>query len=368
MFSLNFFPLGNADTIRIISPHGHRFLFDFALLKSDEAGFDLEEDIRTDLRKAGKNGFDIVCITHVDADHCRGFEEVFYLRHSASHQGGNRLLIDTLWVPAAAITETGLAEESARRVQKEARHRLKAGEGIVVFSAPKALDDWLWSQGIDPASRSGCIQHAGELISGWSLQGDGIEFFIHSPLSWRQDEQGKEVVRNSASVVLQAVMRVGNADTRLILGADVDSADLTEVVKSTRRHGNDDRLDWDVLKLFHHCSYKSLNKDDRGVRETEPVPEVADLIEAHGADRSIIVSPSDPIPAALSKKGDQPPHRQAANYYERIQKSRAGQFKVTMDTPKRPITITVGNGGVSVLTAMAAPASAASIAKPARAG
>ena len=368
MFDLSFFPLGNADTTRIVSPHGHRFLFDFAPVTDDNAQFDLEEDVRVDLRQAGKDGVDVLCITHVDHDHCRRIEEVFHLEHSLSHQGSGRLKIKTLWVPAAAITETGLKTESAQRVQKEARHRLRQGSGIVVFSAPKALDDWLWGEGINPASRSGCIHHAGDLVRGWSFQQDEIEFFVHSPLSWRQDKQGEVVVRNSASVVLQVVMRVNGSDTRLLLGADVDSADLEEVVKSTRRHDNDGRLDWDVLKLFHHCSYKALNKDDRGVQETKPVPEVADLIETHGAERSIIVSPSDPIPATLSKEGDQPPHRQAANYYKRIQESRTGQFKVTMDTPERPITISIKGGGASVFTAVAAPALAASIAKPARAG
>ena len=269
MFEMFFFPLGNADTTRITSPQGRRFLFDFAPLAASDGEFGLEEDIRNDLRRAGKDGVDVLCITHLDDDHCRYFEEVFHLEHSASHQGNGRLRIENLWVPAMAIIETGLKEESARQVQKEARHRLRKGTGIVVFSAPEALDDWLRSEGIDPASRRACIRYAGELVLDWSLHRDGIEFFVHSPLSWRQDEQGKEIARNSASVVLQVVMRAGGTDTRLFLGADVDSEDLAEVVKSTRQHDNDERLGWDVLKLFHHCSYKSLNKDDRGATETK---------------------------------------------------------------------------------------------------
>ena len=365
MFELSFFPLGNADTTRIVTPVGRRLLFDFAPLVSSDAEFDLEEELRADLRKARRTGFDVVCITHLDDDHCRRFEEVFHLDHSAAHQGAGRLRIDTLWVPAAAVVETDLALESAKRVQREARHRLKAGHGVVVFSAPDTLEDWLRGQGIDPASRAHCIRHAGDLVPGWALKGDDIEFFVHAPLSWRQ---GDTVVRNADSVVLQAVMRVGGSDTRMMLGADVDSADLTEIVKSTRRHENHDRLNWDILKLFHHCSYKALNRDDRGGVETVPVPEVADLIERHGAARSVIVSPSCPIPARLSVEGDLPPHRQAANYYNRIQDGRGGRFKVTMDTAERPITVRVSGGGASIVPALAAPALAASVRKPARAG
>ena len=357
MFKVSFFPLGNADTTRIDLPSSGRILFDFAAKAPGREGieFDLEEAIRADLRKAGRTAVDVLCITHVDEDHCLRFDEVFHLDHSKAHQGGGRIGIETLWVPAAAITETGLGTEAAKRVQKEAQHRLRQGWGIVVFSAPKALDDWLASEGLDAAGRQNCIVHAGKPVPGYDLRRDGIEFFAHSPLSWRQDEQGVEVVRNSASIVVQAVMRVGGADTRFLLGADVDSEDLVEIVSSTRRHENDERLDWDVLKLFHHCSYKALDKDDRGEEtETVPVDEVADLIEAHGQDGSIIVSPSLTIPRALSKDGDQPPHRQAANYYQRIQNGRGGQFKVTMDTPRRPVVVEVSERGVAVEPAIAA--------------
>ena len=95
---------------------------------------------------------------------------------------------------------------------------------------------------------------------------------------------------------------------------------------------------------------------------------MADLLEEHGAHRSIIVSPSNSIPAALSKEGDQPPHKQAANYYRRVQGDRAGQFKVTMDTPDKPLVVTVGSAGASIKASLAAPAAAATISKPARAG
>lgn len=371
MTDVTFFPLGNADTTRIRLSSGHRILFDFAGFSPETAQieFDVENDIREDLRRAGRNNYDVVCISHLDRDHCFRFDEVFHLEHSSKHQGSGRIKIDELWVPSMAITETGLDTEAAIRVQKEAQYRLEKGGGIRVFSSPKALDDWLLKKrGIDPTTRAHLIFNAGDVIPPWSLPVHGIEFFLHSPLSWVQDIDGENTERNSASVVMQAVFREKDGETRFILGADVDSDDLTAIVNATLRHGREGRLDWDILKLFHHCSYKALNKDDRGVRETEPIPNVKIIMEDHGQAGSIIVSPSFRIPEVLSKDGDQPPHRQAANYYRRIQGGRSGDFKVTMDTPKRPLTLEITARGWRLASSLAASAAQPAVAKPQRAG
>ena len=66
------------------------------------------------------------------------------------------------------------------------------------------------------------------------------------------------------------------------------------MITLTKAHGNRDRLLWDVLKLFHHCS--SLSKD-RGEDETKPVPDVKWMFESQGRDGCIVVSPSRSIPA-----------------------------------------------------------------------
>lgn len=370
MTDITFFPIGNADTTRIRLASGQRILIDFAGMPPNGDGieFDVEDEIRADLRRAGRDKIEVVCITHLDRDHCHRFDEVFHLEHSTSHQGPGRLKIGELWVPSMAITETGLETEAAKRVQKEARHRLKDGKGIRVFSAPKALDSWLRSQKIDPATRGHIIHHAGTSIPRFWLFDDGVEFFLHSPLSWKQDQDGEAVERNSASVVMHAEFLVGRGRTKMFLGADVDSDDLSAIVDTTHRKGNHQRLDWDILKLFHHCSYKALNKDDRGGSETVPVLLVKKLMEEHGQEGSIIVSPSKKIPEALSKEGDQPPHRQAANYYRRVQKACNGQFRVTMDTPKRPLTIDVTEQGWRFVSVLAAPAAQPAVARPQRAG
>ena len=330
--AITFFPVGNADSTRLTLADGQRILFDFADMRKTEKSevtIDLADEIRRDLRQGGKGGLSVLCFTHLDEDHCFGVDETFWLSHHSSYQSKDRISFDELWVPAAAILETNLKVPAAIAVQKEAKHRLKNGEGIKVFSTPKALESWLRDNGTSLADRSHCIVNAGESVPGFELTGTAkADFFVHCPLSWVQDENG-EVIRNEDSIVLQAILREGGRDTRMLLGSDINSDTLTRIVQSTQKHENNERLEWDVLKLFHHCSYKALNCNDCGTDKTVPVENVAWLMEVQGQDRSIIISPSEPIPVKGSAKdNDQPPHRQAAAYYKPLQNGRKGQFEV----------------------------------------
>lgn len=370
--TITFFPLGNADCTRLTLADGQRILFDFAEMGKSEGSqveIDLADEIKRDLRQAGRDRLAVLCFTHLDRDHCFGADETFWLSHSESHQADDRIKFDELWVPAAAILETNLEVPAAIEIQKEAQHRLEDGEGIKIFSTPKALEGWLGDRGISLAHRAHCIVNAGESVPGYAVDGAAqADFFIHCPLSWVQDDDG-EVVRNEHSIVLQAILREGSRDTRLLLGSDIYSETLTRIVNSTQRHGNDDRLEWDVLKLFHHCSYKALNRDERGAEKTKPVEKVAWLMENQGQDRSIIISPSKPIPAKGSVEDDkQPPHRQAAAYYKDLQRGRNGQFEVTMDHPKKALMVNITAMGAGLALSTPAVAGSGSTSKPMRAG
>ena len=131
---------------------------------------DLPVELRRDLKRAGRDFFDAVCITHTDSDHCKGFGEFFWLEHAAKHQAAHRVKINELWVPAAAVLEEGLKGD-ARLVRAEARHRLREGKGILVFSRPDALKKWFEDQGLDFEKRKHLIVDAGQLVPGYSKTG-----------------------------------------------------------------------------------------------------------------------------------------------------------------------------------------------------
>ena len=350
MPKLTFYPLYNADTCLIEPAYGRLVLFDYANMQNPDDETDRSADLPKllwdALRQNRSDTFRVLAITHLDDDHTRGAEDFFYLDHAAKYQDGERAKIETLWVPSGVITETrtGLTE-SAKALQAEARYRLKKGYGIRVFSRPIALSDWLAANGLTLESRAHFITDAGQLAPEFSIYADGLEFFVHSPFAWRQNET--EVVdRNRHSLVMQATFNVSGTLTRAILGSDAAHEALTDMVKTTKRHHREERLIWDLFKLPHHCSYLTIGPD-RGDDMTEPVEEVAWLFETQGQRGCYVVSPSCPIPLAGSDayKSVQPPHRQAANYYKKVVKAKDGEFRVTMEYPRvdtpRPIEIEI---------------------------
>ncbi len=330
--TLRFYPLGNADSCLVELAEDRPLLIDFADTRTkddpDDPRIDLSRAVRDRLDELGRDSVDVLALTHLDEDHIVGVSGFFYLDHAKKYQDGDRVKIEDLWVPAAAITESrdNLSTEG-RIVQAEARHRLKEGKGIRVFSRTAALEDWLDEQGLTVASREHLITDAGQLVPGFSKEEDGVEFFSHSPFADRED--GKLVDRNSKSLVFQATFLSGSEETRVILGGDAPHEELSRIVTTTKRHSNESRLEWDVFKVPHHCSYLSLGPE-KGRDKTEPVPEVAWLFEEQGARGGLLVSSSDPIP---DDDTDQPPHRQAAEYYIDVASELDGEFKVTMEHP-----------------------------------
>lgn len=335
---IHFFPIGNADTVRLDLADDRKVLVDYADMRNgadDDQRCDLPEELRRDLRKAGRDYYDAVCITHTDTDHCKGFGEFFWLEHAAMYQGPGRIKIKELWVPAAAVTEENLKDD-ARLVRAEARHRLREGKGIRVFSRPEHLRQWFADEGIDFESRKHLIVDAGKLVPGYLKEGpEQAEFFVHCPFGWRQDEN-TVIDRNQDSIVMQVTFVEGGKESHLLLASDVDHETLSTIVQISRKHGNEDRLRWDLMKLPHHCSYLSLSSE-RGVDETVPVPDVKWLFEDQREEASEIVSSSWPIPSkgSVDDKSVQPPHRQAANYHRRISRERDGDFLVTMEHPSK---------------------------------
>jgi len=360
MHTIAIFPLGsnqNADTIRIDLANRKKLLFDFAAVANlgdpNEKGIDLPKILSEDLAKAGKSGFDITAFTHLDDDHTHGADEFFYFDHSKTYQSDERFEFGTLWVPANIITESrNDLSPSSKLIQAEARYRLEEGYGIRVFSRPQKLENWLKSKKLTPDSRSHLITDAGHIASDLSLDDDGAEFFVHSPFAWRQDEQTL-VDRNGDSLVMQVTFQSNLQFTRLFLGSDVAHAPLSEIVQTSKSHGNQDRLLWDVMKLPHHCSYTTLGPD-RGKDKTNPVKDVKWLFETQGQDGCIIISSSKPIPKKDTEadKDDQPPHRQAANYYRDVANDKDGEFVVTMEHPKisapKPIVIEISDSGAKL--------------------
>jgi len=349
MPAVTFFPIGNADTCLIELANGRRVLFDFADMHNpddkDDKRCDLEKEIRD--RLDGDKEIDAVAFTHLDTDHCNRAKEVFWLQHAEKYQSDDRIKIKTMWVPATAILEEGVTGQ-ARTLRAEARYRfVDKGEGIRVFGRPDALDDFLKERGVDPAKRRNLISDAGTLCPEFNQAADGVEFFVLAPFADHCDDDTYK--RNDTAIFMQATFKVDERLTRLILSADCTHEVIDDIVRVTRKHGNDDRLMWDINNVPHHSSYLSLGPD-KGDEKTEPVERLQWLYEEQGQDGGLLVSTSLSIPD--NDDSDQPPHRQAANYYKGVANELGGQFLVTMEHPSqkspKPLTIEIGSKGYSV--------------------
>jgi len=348
---MTFFPLGNADCCRIDLECGKKILFDFAATRDpedeDDLRCDLPKELRDDLEDNDRDYFDVVAFSHLDIDHFKGATEFFYLEHDKKYQGDDRIKINVMWIPAAMITEQSLDDDQARILQEEAQHRFREGKGIRVFSRPGRLRKWCEKHDIDLNDRLDKISDAGTIAPEFSLAEDNVEFFVQSPFAVRQDENTVED-RNEDSLVLHVTFEIDRVQTKVLLLADSTHEVLSQIVDITKSMDNDDRLEWDIAKLPHHCSYLSIGPE-KGSDKTDAVDQVNWLYRKQGQDGAIAISTSKPIPVAGSDedKDAQPPHRQAANYYKGVAADLGGQFVVTMEhpTPKAPKPLVIEIGG-----------------------
>ena len=346
MAKLTFYPLGNADSCLIEFTDERLMLVDYFQRNpsgKDDKRADLSGRLRAMLDEKEKDYFDVIVFTHRDSDHVNGAEDFFWLEHAEKYQGNDHIKMKEMWVPACYILEEGLVG-SSRVIRQEARHRLKEGDGILVFSQPDALDDWLKNEGIDPKDRANLIKTAGSCEPGFTKENGQAEIFIHSPFKFQVDEQ--EIDQNSASLVLHITFFEGEHISRAWFGADTPNDVCKWIVYKTKEKKRFNRLIWDIFKLSHHCSYKALS-EEKGKDKTEPIKNVKYLFD-QGQSGCYLISSSDVVPAKNTK---QPPHKQAAAYYKEVASDKTGEFLVTMETPTKEkpkeIVIEISKNGLT---------------------
>lgn len=350
------YPVGNGDTSQIVLENGKRILFDFRHLKKTEDGegpeINLKDRLKEELKKANKKSFDVVAFTHSDKDHIENSTAFFELWHTEKYQGEGRIKINELWVPAAMILESATNDRQSDEFviwRQEARHRLKKGKGIIVFSKPEKLKEWLEENDLTLDDRRHLIVDAGQEVTSFKLENDGVEFFCHSPFIKHVD--GGDDLRNPASLVFNVRFKVGDNTYDYFAVGDSEWEVLEDIVQATKNHGNEDRLKWDIYNIPHHASYKALS-DEKGDTETIPKPLVKELLLS-GKEGAYIVSSSKPIEdTEQGREQEQPPHIQAKKCYMKYLKQIDGaKFLVTMEEPNadkpEPLVFNIESNGIT---------------------
>jgi hypothetical protein len=357
MHKVIFYPVQNGDTSQIVLDNGKRILFDFRHLNcgedEDEPAIDLKAQLKEELSKAKRDYFDVLALTHGDLDHIAHSTEFFELRHAPKYQGNGRIKVNELWVPAAMLLESSTIDQrSAEFViwRREAQYRLREGKGVRVFSKPEMPKTWLEKNGLTLESRQHLITDAGQIVPSFSLASDGVEFFCHSPFVKHVDDG--DDLRNDASLIFHVRFEVMGVQTNYLAVGDSTCDVLEDIVRTTKWHKNEDRLEWHLFNIPHHCSHHALNSE-KGEKETVPLPLVEELL-LYGQSGAYIVSSSKPIDntrEAYQQK--QPPHVQAKNCYKRYLDYVGGRrFIVTMEEPNRqkpkPLEFDITSAGISL--------------------
>lgn len=352
-----FYPVGTGDTSQIILNNGKRILMDYRHQKKTEDGscpeINLKARLKQELKDAGRDNIDVVAFTHGDKDHIENSVEFFELKHAAKYQGDGRIKINTLWVPAAMVLEAATNEQLSSEFviwRQEARHRLKEGKGIRVFSKPEKLKDWLEENGLTLESRRHLITDAGQIAPDFDLYADGVEFFCHSPFIKHVDEG--DDLRNDASLIFNVRFHENGNNYDYLAVGDSTWSVLEDIVETTKAHGNMDRLAWDLYNIPHHCSYKALS-NEKGESETTPEAGAKEILLA-GKEGGYLVSSSAPIlDSREGREQSLPPHIQAKKCYERyLKKVDGAKFLVTMAEPNatkpEPLVFKVDHQGLSL--------------------
>lgn len=385
MHSVTFYPVGNGDTSLIETKNGKFILMDFYQTSNstDKAKpeFDVDAALRAKLAAANRDYFDVVAFTHADRDHINGSTEFFHLEHAKKYQGGGRIFINELWVPAAMLLETADNNSQSEEFviwRQEARHRLKNKTGIKVFSNPEGLTDLItsWEMTVDDLAEF--IIDAGTVLGTFTLQRDGVEFFVHSPFMKHCDEGGEDIkrVRNGASLVFNVRFNADGQIYDYLAIGDSEAHVLEDIVNITQLKNRHDRLQWDLFNIPHHCSYLALAESgNKGTSTTEPIEKVKELLKMGKTDSYVICSSEAFKAGKEAEEAVQPPHIQARRTYETYLKTVGGRkFIVTGEhggtKQPVPVIVQIQKSGLSI-KAIAAATSAAvmtAAATPARAG
>jgi len=78
MTQIIFYPIGNADCTLIHFADDRLLLKDYACIEADDNRVQLDDELRSFLKKQDRSDFDIVAFSHADQDHVQGSDEFFW--------------------------------------------------------------------------------------------------------------------------------------------------------------------------------------------------------------------------------------------------------------------------------------------------
>ena len=250
---ITFFTCGNGDA-SLIEAHGFKIMTD---INYRQAATDEEEDEISDfapkIRKAcDDDKLSIFVLTHPDADHLRGFDEIFHLgkpedRENDPEKGCVKIIVDEIWCSPYAISPNYKTEES-----KPLLNEIKRRQNLV--NKPEGKKD---------GNRLRILSVTNNTTNGIEKLVSGLEFFLLAPTKEeatipKTQNGASENSSNPSSLVIQWRITVGMQTSKVIIGGD-STVDVWERIgKDFEKYS----LEWHILLAPHHCSRYTLGRKD----------------------------------------------------------------------------------------------------------
>lgn len=354
--AITFFPVGNGDTVLMRLPDGGHILVDCNItVDSTNPKVTDRYDVRQHLLKvlpkddAGVPHLDAFVLTHPDQDHCRGFDDVFYVgdpcKYGESHKKKQLIRIDELWFSPRVFTEfhkdlsdpaKAFKKEAWRRVDLEraiSADRIIAGNRLRVVGYSDAEEiNGLEKVQIGPGTSTSTVNRKDR---------ERFSLFLHAPFKRHTDDDDGS--RNDTSVVMQLTFDVDETKRAglVLLGGDAEY----EVWERILELSSDDTLQFDLFLAPHHCSWTFFN-DCPQADNPKPREKPLELLNKCQMGAKVIASSKH-----IQDDDDNPPHFEAAKEYKAV--VGAKNFLVTADHlhNKVPVPITFefsANGPVKV--------------------
>ncbi len=347
---ISFFPVGNGDMTLINLEDNSRILIDCNIRQwNEESEFmDVAKELRKKLPKDGKGRpfVDVFLLSHPDHDHCRGFNQHFFLGRIEDYakepeNDTARIFVKEIWSSPVVFRRFSRNDQGeklssdAESFQNEVRRRVKffrdqQGDFSKIQDGNKVLvighDESDKTKGLekiayDPGESFNKIR---------GIANSHIRCQVLGPLPLAEIATEEEILcKNDSSVILNIHIspgQSGNDGVKFFTGGDSEVAiwqRLWEKHKATKV------LEYDVLLVPHHCSWHSLSSDSISKSANPKVNADSKKALSQARNGAFLIASSKPI----KEKDADPPALKAKEEYEQIAKSANGRFICVGENP-----------------------------------
>lgn len=356
------FRVGNGDMTLMVLESGRRLLVDIDIRAASGDDPDLPDvagQLRKELSELGRDSegrlyVDAFLLTHPDQDHTRGLASNFHLGPPLDWSKKlDKIFIREQWSSPIVFRRASKnhtlcldacdwSAEARRRVKKF-RERGSPSDGDRILIMGEDIDgktDDIGSIVIKVDER------LSRICGGYD---PSFEAGLLAPLK-ADDEAEEEVIsKNDSSVILRIDLKVQHVTkARYLIGGDAGVA-IWEKIWDRNKYQSE-RLEYDILIVPHHCSWRSLSFDSWSEKgERAKVNVAARNALAQARDAALVVSSSKPV----VDDDDDPPCIRAKREYLDILASVNGEFKCVADGPgDKPLTIEVLSAGWKIKRAL----------------